>query len=113
MKTEYFLQFQEADRFLRCRYISLTSTSCGDCNDSVTVNFPTVYKFSRCWVKASNDFVTVTFYTVFKLCQCRVSVICLKQLVNFYVTNAGKEFEKVNTIPSLLMGLPGISKHLK
>ena len=53
-KRNIFRRFQnEADRFLRSRYISFASNSWGDCNKLVNVKFPTVFKLCRYRVNAS------------------------------------------------------------
>ena len=67
--------WNETDRFLECRYISLASKSC---NEFFTVRFPTVFTLFRYRVNASSNFATVTFFTVFKMCWHRVSESALR-----------------------------------
>ena len=64
--------WNETDRFLECRYISLASKSC---NELFTCKFSTVFKLFRYRVNASSNFATVTFFTVFKMCRHRVNAV--------------------------------------
>ena len=69
-KTENFRRFwNEIDRFLGCRYISLASRSW---SEFITAKFP-VLKFFRHRVDASSNFATVKIFTVFKMCRHRVN----------------------------------------
>ena len=74
-QKEHFQCFwNETDRFLECRYISLASKSC---NDFFTIRFPTVLKLFMYRENASSNFATVTFLTVFKMCRHRVNAVLL------------------------------------
>ena len=74
-KNSFRCFWNETDRFLECRYISLASKSC---NEFFTVKFPTVFKFFRYRVNASSNFATVTFFTFSKcagiVCECSLNI---------------------------------------
>ena len=81
--------WNETDRFLDRRYISLAPKSC---NEFFTVRFPTVLELFRYRVSASSNFATVTFFTDFKMCRHRVNAV-LGYLVNDRIRIYGFHFQ--------------------
>ena len=60
--------------------------SWGDCDEFVTVKFPSVFKLCRYRVNAGSNLSTVTFGTVSKMCRHRVNAVQVSDVIFLQVT---------------------------